>query len=106
MDPGLAQVKAFRWFVDHQRVVTFFVTNLRGPSTPMRFLGAAVTDIIPVTQITCNVTISFGAPSYSGTLAVTLIADPLHCPDLQLIYGKLESQLDLLSAADPTRRTR
>ncbi|MEC5154892.1 diacylglycerol O-acyltransferase [Cryobacterium sp. CAN_C3] len=102
----LAQVKAFRWFVDHQRVVTSFLTNLRGPSTPMTFLGAAVTDIIPVTQINGNVTISFAALSYSGTLAVTLIADPVHCPDLQLICGKLQSQLDLLSAADPTRRTR
>lgn len=36
----------------------------------MTFLGAAVTDIIPV----------------------TLIADPVHCPDLQLIYGKLGCQ--------------
>ncbi len=56
--------------MDHQRVVTSFVTNLRGPSTPMTFLGAAVIDIIPV----------------------TLIADPVHCPDLQLIYGKLGCQ--------------
>ena len=68
----LARLGMFRWFVDRQRVVTTFVTNLRGPRSQVKFLGATVTDITPVTSITGNVTISFAALSYAGTL-------PRHC---------------------------
>lgn len=97
----LAQIGAFRWYVDRQRIVTTFVTNLRGPRTPMAFLGATVTDVIPVTQITGNVTISFAALSYSGALVVTAIADPEHCPDLQLILAELQNQFNELTTPPP-----
>ncbi len=92
------RIGVFRWFVDRQRLVTTFVTNLRGPRTPVTFLGAVVTDIIPVTSITGNVTIAFAALSYADTLAVTVIADPQHCPDLPLVVGELQSQLNDLTA--------
>jgi hypothetical protein len=35
--------RLFRWCVDHQRIVTAFVTNLRGPLERMTFLGATIT---------------------------------------------------------------
>lgn len=98
----LARLGAFGWFTDHQHLVTTFVTNLRGPRSPMTFLRATVTDITPVTSITGNVTVSFAALSYTGTLAVTVIADREHCPDLPLILGELQHRLDDLVAADRT----
>lgn len=98
----LARLGAFGWFTDRQRLVTTFVTNLRGPRSPMTFLGAMVTDITPVTSITGNVTVSFAALSYTGTLAVTVIADREHCPDLPLVLGELQNRLNDLAAADRT----
>ncbi len=94
----LAQIGAFRWYVDRQRMITTLVTNVRGPGSRMAFLGATVIDIIPVAQVTGNVTISFVALSYSGTLSVTVIADPEHCPDLQLVVRELQNQLDVLTS--------
>ena len=94
----LARLGMFSWFVRRQRLVTTFVTNLRGPPSPMTFLGATVTDIIPITSITGNVTVSFAALSYAGTLAVTMVADPQHCPDLPLIVDELHRQLTHLTA--------
>ena len=94
----LARLGLFHWFVDHQRLVTTFVTNLHGPQSPVSFLGSAVTAIIPITSITGNVTLSFAALSYAGTLTVTAIADPEHCPDLTLLVGELQSELTHLTA--------
>jgi diacylglycerol O-acyltransferase len=94
----LARLGMFRWFVDRQHLVTTFVTYLHGPRSPMTFLGATVTDIIPITPITGNVTVAFAALSYAGTLAVTVIADPQHCPDLPLIVDELQRQLNDLTA--------
>ena len=100
----LARLGMFSWFVDRQRLVTTFVTNLHGPPSPMTFLGATVTDIIPVTSITGNVTVSFAALSYAGTLAVTMIADPQHCPDLALVAEELHGQFTCLIAGGTERR--
>jgi diacylglycerol O-acyltransferase / wax synthase len=96
---SLARLGLFQWFVDHQRLVTTFVTNLPGPRTPLLFLGVPVTDIVPIAIVTGNVTVSFAALSYAGTLNVTLIADPDHCPDLQLVADELGAQLDQLARA-------
>ncbi len=93
----LARLGVFGWFVNRQRMVTTFVTNLRGPGSPAKFLGATITHITPVTSITGNVTISFAALSYAGTLAVTVIADPDRCPDLSVVVGELQQQLDELA---------
>lgn len=89
----LARLGILRWFVNRQRLVTTFVTNLHGPVAPVTFLGAVVTDIVPVTSMTGNVTVSFAALSYAGTLTVTVIADPDHCPDLPLIGRELTRRL-------------
>jgi diacylglycerol O-acyltransferase / wax synthase len=93
----MAQIGAFRWYVDRQRMITTLVTNVRGPESRMTFLGATVVDILPVSQITGNVTVSFVALSYCGTLVVTVVADPDHCLDLPVIASELQNQLDRLT---------
>jgi len=95
----LAWLGAFRWFVNQQRLVTTLVTNLRGPDVRLSFLTAPITDVIPVSPITGNVTVAFAVLSYAGTLVVTVIADPQHYPDLPVLVTHLQSQLDLLTAA-------
>jgi diacylglycerol O-acyltransferase len=96
----LAGLGVFGWLVDRQRLVTTMVTNLRGPGVRLSFLAAPITDVIPVTPITGNVTVAFAVMSYAGTLIVTVIADPQHCPDLPVLVAELQKELDLLTT-DP-----
>ena len=94
----LARLGIFHWFIDRQRLVNTFVTNLRGPDAQLTFVGARVFDVIPVAVVTGNVTVSFAVLSYAGTLVVTIIADPVACPDVELLAELLADELRTLTA--------
>ena len=89
----LARIGVHRWFVDRQRLVNTFVSDLRGPDHVMSFLGAPVVGLIPVSGISGNVTVAFAALSYAGTLTVTVIADPDRVPDLDDLAEALREEL-------------
>jgi diacylglycerol O-acyltransferase len=72
----LAATGAFQAFIDHQRLVHTFVTNVRGPAERLRLAGAEVVSVVPVAVNPGNVAVSFDVLSYAGTLAVTLVLDP------------------------------
>ncbi len=95
---ALAALGMFRWAVDRQRRVNTFVTNLRGPTQQLRFAGIPVTEILPLTGTTGNVTVSFAILSYAGTLAVTIVADPVRNPDLDILTDLLQQELSALAA--------
>ncbi|HUZ56223.1 MAG TPA: wax ester/triacylglycerol synthase domain-containing protein [Streptosporangiaceae bacterium] len=95
----LAALGLLRWLINRQRLVNVFVTNLRGPADQFRFAGAVIADVIPVTDIAGNVTLSFGVMSYAGTLVVVVVADPDRHPDLDTLAGLLQSELDDLAVA-------
>jgi diacylglycerol O-acyltransferase / wax synthase len=95
----LARIGLFQWFINNQRLVNTFVTNVRGPKTPLFLLGARITEIIAISPIAGNVTAAFAALSYAGTLIITVIADPERCPDLDQIAAELQHQLNQLAAA-------
>ena len=102
----LARTGLFRWFVDHQRLVHTFVTNLRGPQQSMALLGHTITEVHPVATIAGNVTASFAALSYAGTLGVTIIVDPVAVPDADALREHLQQQLDALgSVADQAEQS-
>ncbi len=92
----LAAVGVFRWFINRQRLVHTFTTNVRGPAEVLTFLGARITDVVALTITTGNVTVSFAALSYAGTLAVTIIADVDACPDLTALHHALSDELGRL----------
>ncbi|MCU1499318.1 MAG: hypothetical protein JWM47_3271 [Acidimicrobiales bacterium] len=96
----LAGLGMFGWFINRQQLVHTFITNLRGPDAKLSFLGAPISDVAAVALVPGNVTISFAALSYNGTLAITLIADPDVCPDLHIVRGALENELQTLISAD------
>jgi hypothetical protein len=96
---ALVRLGVFRWFIDHQRLVNTFVTNLRGPTSHVRFVGATVSDIIPFSMTVGNVTVAFAILSYAESLTVTVIADPERWPDLPLLIEQLQIQFDMLTRA-------
>jgi hypothetical protein len=93
----LAALGLLRWLINRQRLVSVFVTNLRGPADQVRFAGAVIADVIPITDIAGNVTLSFGVLSYAGALVVVVVADPDRHPDLDALAGLLQSELDDLA---------
>jgi diacylglycerol O-acyltransferase / wax synthase len=97
----VAATGALPWILNHQHLVTTFVTNLRGPQAPVMLLGAPVTEVVPVTTTTGNVPVVFGALSYAGVLTLTVVGDPDACPELDALAADLRAELDALCAAVP-----
>ena len=98
----LARLRLFQWFIDRQRLVHTFVTNLRGPDTRLSFLDAPIVDVAAIAVVTGNVTVSFAVISYAGMLDITVIADPDACPDLLVLRDALHEELDRMIALTPT----
>ncbi len=94
----LARTGLFQWFVDRQRLIHTFVSNLRGPEQRLSIFGCPVSAIVPLSAATGNVTVSFAVLSYAGSLTITLIADPDACPDLEALRGLLAEELAALAA--------
>ncbi len=97
----LARLRLFNWFIDRQRVVHTFVTNLRGPAGRLHFLGAPITGAVALSVVTGNVAVSFAALSYAGTLTVTIITDPDVVPDLEVLRDAVEQRLAELVSPHP-----
>ncbi len=96
----LARAGVFGWFINRQRLVNAFVSNLRGPERQLTFAGAPVIDMMAVPMITGNITVAFAALSYAGRLTVTVIADAVQCPDLPAVAHALQQELDLLTGSE------
>ena len=94
----LAHLGVYERFINRQRLIHTFVTNLRGPQRPAAMLGRPIIGIAPLGIATGNVTVSFAALCYAGELAVTLTADPDACPDLPALRDALEAELRLAGA--------
>ena len=100
----LARIGLLRWFVNHQRLVHTFVTNLRGPQEPLTFAGALVRAVIPIPATTGNVPVTFGVLSYAGTLRITVLSDPGVLPEAPALAAALREELGGL-ACQPAART-
>lgn len=92
----LRAMGVLKWVMNHQRLVNTFVTNMRGPITPMTFMSAPIAGVVPISGISGNVTAAFAALSYAGTLTVTVIADPDAVPELDDLTAHLQHELDVL----------
>lgn len=93
---ALAAVHLVRWVVNHQHLVHTFATNLRGPDAPVSFLGATVSDIVPLNVLAGNVAVDFAVLSYAGSITITATADPDVVPELDVLADALTRQLELL----------
>jgi len=95
----LASAGLFRWFVDRQRLVNSFLTNMAGPTGPLAFAGARVLRVIPVTITAGNVGVAFAALSYAGRLTVTVIVDPDVVPEADDLAAALAGELRAVADA-------
>ena len=91
---GLAQLGIFQIFIDHQRLINTFVTNVRGPETTVLFAGHPVVTLIPVAVTPGNVSVCFDVLSYRGRLVVTVVMDPDVVPEGDLLARLLADELD------------
>jgi diacylglycerol O-acyltransferase len=89
----MARTGLLPWFANHQRLVQTFATDLRGPERPLTFGGATVRAIIPIPSTTGNVTVTFAALSYAGTLRITVLSDPARVPDAAALAAALDREL-------------
>jgi diacylglycerol O-acyltransferase len=87
----LARTGLIRMLSRRQRFVNLFVTNVAGPPSPVDVLGARLLDVIPITLIAGNCTLSFAALSYNGCLAITAVADADLVPDLDTAVQGMQS---------------
>ena len=92
----MARVGLFQAFIDHQRLVNTFVTNVRGPEAPIYVAGHRVRSIIPVAVTPGNVGVTFDVLSYAGELVISVVADPDVVTDQDSLTGRLEAELDHL----------
>jgi diacylglycerol O-acyltransferase / wax synthase len=93
----LATLRVGQWFVDHQRLVHTFETNLRGPAEVLRLAGARVEQIVPIAVNPGNVGLSFDVLSYAGDLTVALVADPGVVPEIAAVAQMLGEELATLT---------
>jgi diacylglycerol O-acyltransferase len=97
---AIAALGVYDWYMRRQRFLHTVVTNLPGPARSMTFCGATITDVIPLAVGGGgNVTVTFAALSYAGTLAITVTTDPDAMPDLTETTSALQAELDALTDA-------
>jgi hypothetical protein len=70
-----------QYFLNHQRLVHTFETNLRGPQSPLQLAGCTAARIIPMAVNPGNVGVSFDVLSYAGELVISVVTDPSLVPD-------------------------
>ncbi len=94
----LAALGAFRWYMNHQRRFHTLVSHVRGPTRRMTFGGSTITAATPIgVGPGGNTPVYFEVLSYTGTLTVTIAADPDHFPHLAELTDALNTELDRIS---------
>jgi hypothetical protein len=97
---ALAATGLYRLYMRHQARMHTLVSNVRGPHRPRRLGGLAVREVVPLSVGEAgNLAVQFVALSYAGRLVVTVVADPLGVPDLDVLVRALQAELDVVGAA-------
>jgi diacylglycerol O-acyltransferase / wax synthase len=73
---ALTRLGLFRKFIDRQRLVHTFESNMRGPTEPLSFGGHRISAVVPAAVNPGNIGVSFDVLSYAGVLSVTVVTDP------------------------------
>lgn len=90
---ALARAGIFQRFIDRQRLVNTFLSNMRGPAEPLSLAGHRITSIVPFTMTPGNVGVCFTVLSYAGSLVVAVVADPEIVPEQDELTRLLAGEL-------------
>ena len=101
---ALGRLGLFQPFIDHQRLVNTFITNVRGPDHVLTLGGRRIGEIIPVAITPGNVAVTFDILSYAGSVCITIVSDPDLVGDGSVLAGLLSEELHDLVAGDGTSR--
>lgn len=92
----LAALGLGNYFVNHQRLVHSFATNLRGPSARLVISGTTLQRIVPIAINPGNVGVSFDVLSYAGRLTISVVACPRTVPEVDWVAETLRAELAAL----------
>ena len=95
---ALGRAGLFQPFIDHQRLVNTFITNVRGPDQILRLGGRRIVEIIPVAVTPGNVAVTFDILSYAGQVGITIVSDPDLVPEYWVLAELLSEELHDLVA--------
>jgi diacylglycerol O-acyltransferase len=98
---SLAKLGLFQKFIDHQRLVHTFVTNVRGPRACVQLAGHPISSVIPMAVTPGNVGVAFDVLSYAGRFVVTVVADPDILTDQDVLTSLLAEELTQLLTEGP-----
>ena len=101
---ALGRLGLFQPFIDHQRLVNTFITNVRGPDQILTLGGHRIVEIIPVAVTPGNVAVTFDILSYAGQVGITIVSDPDLVPEYSVLAGLLSEELHDLVAGEGTPR--
>ena len=76
-----------------QPLMDVVVTNVPGPPFPLYFMGARLTESVPIVPLGGNLSVGIALLSYDGQLTVGVYADPDACPDLDVLVDALHAAL-------------
>jgi WS/DGAT/MGAT family acyltransferase len=93
-----ARLGLLRVFSHRQHMVNFVESNVAGPPTTIRLLGAPVLDIVPIGSLVGNVGLSFLAVSYAARLTIAVQGDAHRFPDLQRITDAMTAEWAVLTS--------
>jgi WS/DGAT/MGAT family acyltransferase len=94
-----ARLGGYRWYMNRQRRLHTLVSHVRGPTGPVRFAGARVTDTVPIALGEAgNITVAFEVLSYAGTLTISALVDPDRFPEVSALAAALADELAEVSA--------
>jgi diacylglycerol O-acyltransferase len=81
-----------RFFIRRQHLVNVLETNLSGPPFPLYIAGARLRDAYAITPVAGNVTASFAALSYNGSLDLSVHVDADAWPDLDTLMRAMSAE--------------
>jgi WS/DGAT/MGAT family acyltransferase len=90
---ALGRLGLFQLFIDHQRLVNTFITNVRGPDHILSLGGHRIVEIVPVAITPGNVAVTFDILSYAGQVCITIVSDPDLVPDASVLVDLLGEEL-------------
>ncbi|WP_133251995.1 wax ester/triacylglycerol synthase domain-containing protein [Actinomycetospora cinnamomea] len=94
----VATLGGYRRYLAHQHRMHTLVTHVRGPGTAVTVAGATVRAVVPLAVgESGNVTVSFEALSYAGTLTVAVVVDPDAVGDPGGLADALRGELHRMS---------